>query len=84
MICARYEHYFEKDVGLEHVGGVASGHRHEWENIVVFVKDGQDKASYIAASQHDGYETKEASQVRFQGIFSSPSFLLHFSLTLIL
>ncbi|KAH9890783.1 necrosis inducing protein-domain-containing protein [Xylariomycetidae sp. FL2044] len=54
-----YEHYFEKDVGLEHVAGVASGHRHEWENIVVWVKDGDDMPTYVAASAHDGYETRE-------------------------
>lgn len=62
-----YEHYFQKDVGLEHVAGVASGHRYEWENVVVWVQDGQDSPSYVAVSQHDGYETKSASDVRFQG-----------------
>jgi hypothetical protein len=64
-----YEHYFQKDVGLQHVAGVASGHRYEWENIVVWVQDGQSMPSYIAVSQHDGYQTKKASDVRFQGEF---------------
>ncbi|KAG5951108.1 hypothetical protein E4U53_003761 [Claviceps sorghi] len=50
-----YEHYFQKDVGLEHVGGVASGHRHEWENVVVMVKDGTGFPALVAASAHDGY-----------------------------
>jgi hypothetical protein len=62
-----YEHYFQKDVGLQHVAGVASGHRYEWENVVVWIKDGDDHPSYIAVSQHDGYQTKKASDVRFQG-----------------
>ncbi|KAI0133809.1 necrosis inducing protein-domain-containing protein [Xylariales sp. AK1849] len=65
--CAHmYEHYFQKDVGLQHVAGVASGHRYEWENVVVWVKNGQDHPSYIAVSQHDGYQVKAAKDVRFQ------------------
>ncbi|KAK3196501.1 hypothetical protein K4F52_000383 [Lecanicillium sp. MT-2017a] len=62
-----YEHYFEKDVALQYWTGTFSGHRHEWENVVVWVKDGDDKPTYVSASQHDGYETKDARDVRFQG-----------------
>ncbi|KAK6078030.1 necrosis inducing protein [Seiridium cupressi] len=66
--CARmYEHYFQKDVGLENVAGVASGHRYEWENVVVWTQDGQDHPSFVAVSQHDGYQVKSASDIRFQG-----------------
>ncbi|KAG6018520.1 hypothetical protein E4U41_003827 [Claviceps citrina] len=54
-----YEHYFEKDVGLQHVGGVASGHRHEWENAVVLVKRGERLPRLVAASRHDGYHARE-------------------------
>ncbi|KAG5991385.1 hypothetical protein E4U43_004040, partial [Claviceps pusilla] len=57
-----YEHYFEKDVGLEHVGGVASGHRHEWENIVVVVKQGEGFPRLVAVSAHDGYITHRPSE----------------------
>lgn len=65
---ARYEHYFQKDVALQHATGEFSGHRHEWENIVIWVKDGANMPSYVSASQHDGYQTKEAKDVRFQGM----------------
>ncbi|KAG6042468.1 hypothetical protein E4U39_005896 [Claviceps sp. Clav50 group G5] len=66
-----YEHYFEKDVGLEHVAGIGSGHRHEWENAVVVVKDGEGFPRLVAASVHDGYirrmPRKQVRRVRFQG-----------------
>ncbi|KAG5919335.1 hypothetical protein E4U42_006547 [Claviceps africana] len=70
-----YEHYFQKDVGLEHVGGVASGHRHEWENVVVVVKDGTGFPALVAVSAHDGYIVQRPSnrtppKLRFQGMFS--------------
>lgn len=68
----RYEHYFEKDVGLQHVAGIGSGHRHEWENAVVVVKDGEGFPRLVAASVHDGYirrmPRKQVRRVRFQGM----------------
>ncbi|KAG5980305.1 hypothetical protein E4U55_004170 [Claviceps digitariae] len=75
-----YEHYFEKDVGLEHVSGVASGHRHEWENIVVVVKNGEGFPRLVAASAHDGYITHMPSErhplrTRFQG--AHPKIVYH-------
>lgn len=66
---SRYEHYFQKDVALQHATGDFSGHRHEWENIVIWVKDGDNMPSYVSASQHDSYETKAAGDVRFQGMY---------------
>lgn len=63
----RYEHYFEKDVGIEHVAGIASGHRHEWENAVVVVRQDEDLPRLVSASAHDGYNTREPLRVRFQG-----------------
>ncbi|KAG5945781.1 hypothetical protein E4U60_004874 [Claviceps pazoutovae] len=66
-----YEHYFEKDVGLQHVAGVGSGHRHEWENAVVVVKNGEGFPRLVAASAHDGYIRRmprmHVRRVRFQG-----------------
>ncbi|KAG9253031.1 necrosis inducing protein-domain-containing protein [Emericellopsis atlantica] len=53
-ICAiMYEYYFEKDqsVGLSFTGG----HRHDWENIVVFTR-GED-VIYVAPSCHTGYNS---------------------------
>lgn len=54
-----YDYYFEKDVsvaGAPHprLGWVdGSGHRHEWENVVVFVKD--EQLMGVATSCHEGY-----------------------------
>ncbi|KAK5989407.1 NLP effector protein 10 [Cladobotryum mycophilum] len=62
-----YAHYFEKDVALEHSVGELAGHRHEWEEIVVFVKNGESKPAFVAASAHNDYDTKPASEVRFDG-----------------
>jgi hypothetical protein len=46
-----YEYYFEKDQIV--CGSFAGGHRHDWENIVVFVKD--DQVKRVAPSCHGGY-----------------------------
>lgn len=46
---------------------MAIGHRFDWENVVVIVKDGDDMPTWVARSDHTGYVTKKASQVRFQG-----------------
>ncbi|KAI0130203.1 necrosis inducing protein [Xylariales sp. AK1849] len=59
-----YDYYFEKDVALQDVP-FDPGHRHDWEHIVIFVQNGVPKA--VAASQHGGYETKAASDVRWDG-----------------
>ncbi|KAK1977606.1 necrosis inducing protein-domain-containing protein [Colletotrichum cereale] len=46
-----YEYYFEKDQVI--CGSWGGGHRHDWENIVVFVQDGQVKR--VAPSCHGKY-----------------------------
>ncbi|KAI9155490.1 NLP effector protein 9 [Paramyrothecium foliicola] len=61
-----YEHYFEKDVGFQLLWK-NFGHRHDWENIVVIVRDGEERPAYIAASAHGSYETKPGRDVRFDG-----------------
>ncbi|KAK3385358.1 necrosis inducing protein-domain-containing protein [Podospora didyma] len=51
-VCAiMYEYYFEKDQTL--CGSYISGHRHDWENIVVFVRD--NRVIRVAPSSHDNY-----------------------------
>ena len=66
-ICAyMYALYFPKDQGM--VAGVATpgvGHRHEWENVVVWVRDGAVAA--VSFSQHHGYEIKPVDQVTMRG-----------------
>ncbi|ETS73990.1 hypothetical protein PFICI_13856 [Pestalotiopsis fici W106-1] len=58
-----YDYYFEKDVAVQHFFDVG-GHRHEWEHIVVFVKN--DVAEVVAVSQHGDYDTWLASDATFQ------------------
>jgi hypothetical protein len=53
-ICAiMYEYYFEKDVVASHVPADA-GHRHDWENVVVFYDD-SGTVRKVAPSCHGGY-----------------------------
>ncbi|MEV6899821.1 NPP1 family protein [Amycolatopsis sp. NPDC051372] len=66
-----YGYYFEKDQVSD--GPVSAGHKHDWEHIVVWVQD--DQAKYISVSQHQGYETKPASEVPFQD--SHPKAVYH-------
>ncbi|MFC0865640.1 NPP1 family protein [Sphaerimonospora cavernae] len=65
--CAHmYTLYFQKDQTLP--GGCLDedgcGHRHDWEQIVVWTKD--DRAEYVSTSAHGKFSTKPASQVVFQ------------------
>jgi hypothetical protein len=59
-----YAYYFEKDVNLEHVCGVGAGHRHDWEHVVVWVKN--DEAKYVATSAHGKYHVYPAEDVRWE------------------
>lgn len=52
LIRTRYEYYFEKDQAV--AGSFLGGHKHDWENIVVFSKD--DDVVRIAPSCHGGYD----------------------------
>lgn len=47
-----YEHYFEKDQALG--GSFLGGHRHDWENIVVFTQG--NNVVRVAPSCHGGYD----------------------------
>ncbi len=47
-----YAYYFEKDQVI--CGSWANGHRHDWEHIVVFIKD--DRVHRVAPSCHGKYD----------------------------
>ena len=59
-----YGYYFEKDVAVPYFKD--PGHRHDWEHIAVWVKDGEG-AQYVAVSQHGGYSVRPAGEVRWEG-----------------
>ncbi|KAI5853651.1 NPP1-domain-containing protein [Durotheca rogersii] len=61
-----YDYYMEKDTKCERCL-IGYGHRHEWEHVVVWVKD--DKVQYVAASRHGGYTVKKVGDaaVQFEG-----------------
>ncbi|RYP08480.1 hypothetical protein DL765_008774 [Monosporascus sp. GIB2] len=53
-ICAvMYEYYFEKDQA--NPASFLSGHRHDWENVVVFSRG--EEVIYVAPSCHSGYNS---------------------------
>lgn len=58
-----YGSYFEKDQ-VSHGGGSA-GHRHDWEHIVVWVKDG--KVEYVSTSAHGGFTVHKSADLPFEG-----------------
>jgi hypothetical protein len=49
---SRYEHYFEKDQAIG--GTFIGGHRHDWENIVIFTQG--DNVIRVAPSCHGDYD----------------------------
>lgn len=60
-----YALYFEKDQTLN--GADAFGHRHDWESVVVFQKQGEERPRYLAASRHGGYSTHPINEVPMDG-----------------
>lgn len=58
-----YASYFEKDQ-VSHGGG-SLGHRHDWEHVVVWVKDGQPE--YVATSNHGGFTVHNRADIPFEG-----------------
>ncbi|WP_427921431.1 NPP1 family protein [Streptomyces sp. cg40] len=60
-----YGLYFEKDQTLN--GADAFGHRHDWESVVVFQKQGDERPAYLAASRHGGYSTHPVNEVPMSG-----------------
>ncbi|MEU9407279.1 NPP1 family protein [Streptomyces sp. NPDC048281] len=60
-----YALYFEKDQTLN--GADAFGHRNDWESVVVFQKQGEERPRYLAASRHGGYNTHPINDVPMDG-----------------
>ncbi|MFJ8331802.1 NPP1 family protein [Streptomyces sp. NPDC094437] len=58
-----YASYFEKDQAT--LGPAAIGHTHDWEHVVVWVRD--NDVQYVSVSQHSGYQVAARSAVRFDG-----------------
>ncbi|MEU2065153.1 NPP1 family protein [Streptomyces sp. NPDC013455] len=62
--CAHlYALYFEKDQALP--GTSLGGHRHDWEHVAVWVRDGQVR--YVSTSRHGSFTVRPAPEVRFEG-----------------
>ncbi|MET8079676.1 NPP1 family protein [Streptomyces sp. NPDC005303] len=61
-----YTLYFEKDQ-CDPTGITNCGHRHDWESVVVFQKQGEEKPRYLAASRHGGYSTHPINEVPMNG-----------------
>ena len=61
-----YDYYFPKDKSID---AGCSGHRHDWEHVVVWVKDlpevGPQKPSFVAVSQHGGWLRRPRLSVLF-------------------
>ncbi|OON78884.1 NPP1 family protein [Streptomyces tsukubensis] len=58
-----YGLYFEKDQAA--LGGGSAGHRHDWEHVVVWVRDNQ--VEYVSTSQHGGFAVHPRSEMLFEG-----------------
>ncbi|MFI5523393.1 NPP1 family protein [Streptomyces platensis] len=58
-----YTLYFEKDQAS--LGPGSAGHRHDWEHVVVWVKD--DQVQYVSTSAHGDFDTAPASRLTFDG-----------------
>jgi hypothetical protein len=66
-----YALYFEKDQAV--VGSGLGGHRHDWEHVVVFVRNNQ--AEYVSTSNHGSFTVHTRSQIRFGG--THPKLVYH-------
>jgi hypothetical protein len=65
-----YEYYFEKDQAV--MGSFLGGHRHDWENIVVFTQG--TSVIRVAPSCHGGYE-RASNQFPLTGL--RPNMVYH-------
>ncbi|MFJ6661831.1 NPP1 family protein [Streptomyces sp. NPDC091377] len=66
-----YALYFEKDQALPGTG--LGGHRHDWEHVVVWVRDNQ--VQYVSTSNHGSFTVHNASAIRFDG--THPKIVYH-------
>ncbi|MET7640645.1 NPP1 family protein [Streptomyces sp. NPDC005438] len=58
-----YSSYFEKDQTAN--GGGIGGHRHDWEHIVVWIKD--DQVQHVATSAHGNFDVHTRDDMYFDG-----------------
>ncbi|KAK2813140.1 hypothetical protein FQN50_000817 [Emmonsiellopsis sp. PD_5] len=72
-ICAiMYEYYFEKDF----VSSTAFGHKHEWENVVVFYDgSGSGEVKKVAPSCHGNYGGASVDEFRLEA--THPKIIYH-------
>ncbi|KAH9907620.1 necrosis inducing protein-domain-containing protein [Xylariomycetidae sp. FL2044] len=68
-----YYYFFEKDqiCGSGSCGIGGTGHRYDWENVVVWVRQdggdsGGDKAAWVATSAHGKYDVKAGDEILWQ------------------
>ncbi|MFC7887055.1 NPP1 family protein [Streptomyces sp. NPDC057376] len=66
-----YGLYFEKDQALPGTG--LGGHRHDWEHVVVWVRDGT--VEYVSTSSHGSFDVHARSEIRFDG--THPKIVYH-------
>ncbi|GAA2283273.1 hypothetical protein GCM10010145_64730 [Streptomyces ruber] len=66
-----YGSYFEKDQALP--GSSLGGHRHDWEHVVVWVRNNQ--AQYVATSAHGNFDIHSRDQIRWDG--THPKIVYH-------
>lgn len=66
-----YGLYFEKDQAL--AGTTLGGHRHDWEHVVVWVRDGQ--AQYVSTSAHGNFDIHARDRIRWDG--THPKIVYH-------
>jgi hypothetical protein len=58
-----YALYFEKDQAV--AGSSLGGHRHDWEHVVVWVRN--DQAQYVATSAHGDFDVHGRDQILWDG-----------------
>jgi hypothetical protein len=60
-----YTLYFEKDMSCDNC--TATSHRHDWESVVVWVKEGTRQPSYVSASSHGDFSIHPVNEVPMDG-----------------
>ncbi|WP_240197601.1 NPP1 family protein [Nonomuraea lactucae] len=66
-----YALYFEKDQST--AGPIALGHRHDWEHVVVWVRN--DRAEYVSTSEHGSFRIHHRDRIRWDG--THPKIVYH-------
>ncbi|RST19551.1 hypothetical protein E2C00_00915 [Streptomyces sp. WAC05374] len=66
-----YDLYFEKDQAVW--GSGLGGHRHDWEHVVVWIRDGT--AQYVSTSAHGKFSVHGRDRIRWDG--THPKIVYH-------